>query len=77
MSSVELKQAQDSAYSIWFDHKHLKQRYSKLSPITLFNTCLKEHGLQFTFKKALIYIKNHRYINYFTNHKKEKITMYV
>jgi anaerobic magnesium-protoporphyrin IX monomethyl ester cyclase len=75
LSPEELKQAQDSAYKIWFDHKFLKQRYSQLSPLKLFHECLRQHGLNYTIKKTINYVKDNRYLRYVKSKKKNKIVI--
>lgn len=77
LTSEDLKNAQDAAYKIWFEHKYLNQRYSKLSPISLFGACIKEHGLNYTIKKTFNYVKNKQFNNYFKNKKSNKIILKV
>jgi len=69
----ELKKAQEYAYKKWHEHKFLQQRYSKLSPINLFNACLKQHGLKYTLKKTIKYVTNKEYGFYLF--KKNKILL--
>jgi len=60
----ELKKAQDRAYEVWDERRLTDRRYRELSPIRLFKLCFREHGLNYTLKKALSYIKKEKYRNY-------------
>ena len=75
LSPEELKRAQDYAYKRWYNHRFLKKRYSKISPIKLFNVCLKENGLNYTLKKIVKYLQNKGYSFYFQNSAKSKVVV--
>lgn len=75
LSADELKKAQIFAYEMWAQHKFKKERYGQLGPLSLFNTCIKEHGLNYTLKKIYWYLKNKKYVNYFKTSKNNKIIL--
>ena len=68
LSPEELKQAHDRAYEVWNQKKLTERRYKELSPYRLFRLCLREHGVNYTFKKALTYLKKEKY-RYYINKK--------
>jgi anaerobic magnesium-protoporphyrin IX monomethyl ester cyclase len=67
LAPADLKVAQDKAYKAWENHRYLKMRYAKISPIGLFSRCLRENGLSYTIRKSIIYIRKRRYEDYYTH----------
>ncbi|NTV23269.1 MAG: radical SAM protein [Nanoarchaeota archaeon] len=61
----DLEAAQKRAYEEWKDHRLHMKRYVKLSPVRLFTLCLKEHGLSYTMRKSVEYLRDRRFKHYF------------
>ena len=58
LSPEDLTKAQRYAYRKWHAHKKSKEHYSQ-SPTKLFFDCLREHGLGYTVRHAIRYLKKH------------------